>query len=73
MTAVILLALYTLSALFLSYKVYGITRKDGIDPTFKENCIAAAIILLPTNMFIAAMIAGMDVHDWVGKRKEKKS
>lgn len=69
MEAFILIILYTLSALFLVYKRYRRVRLDGIDPPFKENVINALIILLPVNMFVAAMLLGWDVQDWWKKRK----
>lgn len=70
MTSFILILLYTLSALFLTWKVYKSVRKDGISPPFKDCCIHAAVILLPTNMFIAALVMGWDAEDWFKKRKK---
>lgn len=68
----ILIILYTLSVLFLVYKLYQGVRKDGISPPFGECCWHALIILLPINMFVAALVLGWEVEAWWKKRKKFK-
>lgn len=70
MEAFTLIILYTLSALYLVYKLYQGVRTDGIDPPFKECCWHALIILTPINMFVTALVLGWEVEAWWKKRKK---